>query len=87
MDKIRVILLSLLLCLSLPLYADEAININTADQSALMSIKGVGEKRAQAIIAFRKEHGPFASVEDLSRVQGIGASTVEQNRDRLTVGN
>jgi competence protein ComEA len=86
MDKIRIVLFSLLLCLSLSLYAAEAININTADQETLMTIKGVGEKRAEAIVAFRKEHGPFSSVDDLTRVEGIGQSTVDSNRDSLTVG-
>lgn len=88
METIRIILLSLLLSLSLslPLSAADMVNINTADRDTLMTIKGVGEKRAEAIITFRKEHGRFTSVEDLRQVDGIGQSTVDSNRKTLTVG-
>lgn len=86
MDKIRIVLFTLLLCLSFSLYAAGTVNINTADKDTLMTIKGVGEKRADAIVAYRKEHGAFASVDDLTQVDGIGQSTVDGNRDNLTVG-
>lgn len=62
------------------------VNINTADAPALMAIKGVGEKKAQAIVQYRKEHGPFKSVDELANVPGIGEKTVESNRNNLTVG-
>jgi competence protein ComEA len=63
------------------------VDINTADAAVLAeSIKGVGAKRAEAIIAYRKEHGPFKAVEDLAKVPGIGTKVVEQNRQNLTVG-
>ena len=63
------------------------VDINTADATSLAAaIDGVGERRAAAIIAYRESHGPFASADDLANVKGIGASTVERNRDRLTVG-
>lgn len=86
MKIIRIILLSLLLSTSFHLYAAQPVNINTADRATLMTIKGVGEQRADAIIAYRKKHGPFAKVEDLTQVSGIGRSTVESNRESLTVG-
>ena len=86
MDKIRIVLFTLLLCLSLSVSAAGTVNINTADRDTLMTIKGVGEKRADAIVTYRKEHGPFASVDDLTRVDGIGQSTVDGNRETLTVG-
>jgi len=86
MDKIRIVLFTLLLCLSFSLYAAGTININTADKDTLMTIKGVGERRADAIVTYRKEHGPFASVDDLTQVDGIGQTTVDSNRDNLTVG-
>lgn len=66
--------------------AGDAININTADKATLMTINGVGEKRAEAIIAYREQNGPFKSVDDLAAVQGIGQAIVDANRDRLTVG-
>ena len=62
------------------------VNINTADAAALVtSIKGVGEKKAQAIVAYRTQNGPFKSVEGLSKVKGIGPVIIEKNRDNLTV--
>ena len=77
----------LALCLLIPtLLFAEAININTADKDALMSaIKGVGEKRAEAIIAYREQNGPFKSIEELTEVRGLGASIVEKNMDNLSV--
>lgn len=51
----------------------EVINLNTADVYDLQRLPGIGEKRAQAIVQYREEHGPFQSVEDLTQVSGIGA--------------
>lgn len=62
------------------------VNINTANaQNLANNISGVGIKRAQAIIDYRKEHGPFKSVDDLSKVKGIGSKLVENNRKNLIV--
>ncbi len=61
------------------------VNINTAMQAQLMSLKGIGNSKAAAIIEYRNTVGPFATVDDLSKVKGIGAKTVEKNRQRLTV--
>ena len=66
----------------------DAVNINTADaQTFADNVSGVGLKRAQAIIDFRKEHGPFKSVDELTQVKGIGLKLVEQNRDNLRVSD
>lgn len=63
------------------------VDINTADAAALaQAIKGVGTKRADAIVAYRKEHGPFKSVDELAKVPGIGAKVVEENRQNIAVG-
>lgn len=59
------------------------INVNTADVLALTNLKGVGEKKALAIIAHRRRHGPFASLADLEEVPGIGPSILARNRDRI----
>jgi competence protein ComEA len=77
----------LAVCLLIPtLLFAETININTADKDTLMtSIKGVGEKRAEAIIAYREENGPFKSLEELSNVRGVGPSIVEANMDNLSI--
>jgi len=63
------------------------VDINTADAQTLdKNIIGVGLKRAEAIVAFREEHGPFQSVDELTKVKGIGQKMVEKNRANLTVG-
>ncbi|VXC40707.1 conserved exported hypothetical protein [Pseudomonas sp. 8AS] len=62
------------------------INLNTADVSALESgLVGIGKVKAQAIVDHRTANGPFASVDELLEVKGIGAATLEKNRDRLSV--
>lgn len=63
------------------------VDINSADATVLaQGIKGVGVKRAEAIVAYRKEHGPFKTVDDLAKVPGVGAKVVEENRANLSVG-
>jgi competence protein ComEA len=54
------------------------VNINTANESQLDALPGVGPSTAQAIISYRTEHGPFASVDDLASVKGIGPSKLAQ---------
>ncbi len=61
------------------------VNINTADLQALMSLKGIGEVKAQRIIEFRTGHGVFVTPEDITRVDGIGQGIFEQIKDRITV--
>ncbi|HEB59234.1 MAG TPA: ComEA family DNA-binding protein [Gammaproteobacteria bacterium] len=64
----------------------EPVNINTADAVTLAAnIKGIGLRKAEAIVAWRKEHGAFQRVEDLALVKGIGPKTVEKNRENLMV--
>lgn len=85
MEIFRKVLLTVCLLIPTLLFA-ETININTADKESLMSaIKGVGEKRAEAIIAYREEHGPFKSIEELADVRGVGPSIVEANMDNLSL--
>ena len=74
---------------SLVFAADPAapVDVNTASAEVLAeTIDGVGLKRARAIVQYREQHGAFSSVEQLAEVRGIGAKTVERNRDRLTAG-
>ena len=67
-------------------YADQsAININSADAATLASLDGIGDSKAEAIVAYREANGPFVTTQDLSNVKGIGARTVEKNAERLTV--
>ena len=85
MENFRKCILAVLLTLPTLLFAADLININTADKDGLMSIKGVGDKRAQAIIAYREEHGPFKSIEQLTEIKGIGQYFVDVNRGQLIV--
>jgi competence protein ComEA len=62
------------------------VNINSADaQTLAASLKGVGETRAAEIVRHRETYGPFASAEELIEVKGIGQSTVDMNRDVITL--
>ena len=61
------------------------MNINTASRAELELLPGVGEVRAVAIVAKRKERGGFKNVDDLLEVSGIGASMLERMRPHLTV--
>lgn len=82
----RLVLAASLLGASMLGFAATPLDINTANADALAeTMQGVGASRAQAIIAYRDSHGPFASVDELARVKGIGERTVDLNRDRITV--
>jgi competence protein ComEA len=61
------------------------ININTADAAVLSDLHGIGPAKAEAIIAHRKQHGPFKSVEQLADVKGIGDALIEKNRGRISI--
>ena len=63
----------------------EMVNINTADAETLAAaISGVGITKAEEIVRYREQHGPFSSVEELSMVRGIGSKTIEKNRATLS---
>ena len=60
------------------------VNVNTADAETISAeLNGVGISKAIAIVEYRKQHGPFKRVDDLALVKGIGARTVEINRDNI----
>lgn len=61
------------------------ININRATEAELVSLQGIGSSKAQAIVLYREMFGDFARVDDLAKVKGIGAKTIEKNRARLQV--
>ena len=61
------------------------ININTADKAALMTLKGIGESRAEDIIRYREQNGGFQKIEDIMNVSGIKDASFEKIRDDITV--
>ena len=61
------------------------MNLNTASINELTALKGIGEKKAQAIVDFREKQGKFTTVEQLADVSGIGPATLEANRDMIIV--
>jgi len=63
----------------------EKVNINSADVSQLSMIKGIGSKKAQAIIDYRTTNGNFTALEDLTKVKGIGQSTLKKILPFLTL--
>ena len=63
-----------------------SVNLNSASAAELAEkLDGVGPARAELIIKYREENGPFASVEQLLEVKGIGAATLEKNRARIVL--
>lgn len=63
---------------------NQKMNLNTAGLSALTgSFKGIGKKRAEAIIAYREQHHGFKSIEELAEVKGISQHFVEVNKEKL----
>lgn len=63
-----------------------AVDINTATVAQLESVNGIGPKKAEAIVEYRKKNGPFKSVDDLQNVSGLGKASVDKMRNELTVG-
>ncbi|HSC68478.1 MAG TPA: ComEA family DNA-binding protein [Cellvibrio sp.] len=63
----------------------DAVNINTADVQELTKLKGIGQKKAEAIIAWRKENGNFKTVDQLLEVKGIGEATLANNRENIRI--
>ena len=63
---------------------DGKVDINHADTAELMKLSGIGEGKAKAIVAYREEHGAFATTEDIKKVSGIGESTYSGLKDEIT---
>ncbi|MGN0250484.1 MAG: helix-hairpin-helix domain-containing protein [Oliverpabstia sp.] len=61
------------------------INLNRADKNVLMTLQGIGEAKAEAILAYRQEKGGFSSVEELMQVEGIKDKLYEKLKDKVTV--
>ncbi len=79
-------LLALICLLPCVLYAGP-IDVNTATAEQLSeSLQGVGPQKAAAIIAYREQHGPYRSVQDLTKVKGIGDSLLDKNKGLISLG-
>ena len=89
MNKFATVLKSLALSLALTAsaFAGTKVNVNSADAATIAAaLNGVGEAKAAAIVAYREEHGPFKSADQLAEVKGIGLKTVEMNREYIELG-
>ncbi len=92
------ILVALMGLLAAPSFAEQAdaaaatgseiavVNLNTADAETLARVlTGIGEDKAEAIVAWREANGEFKSVDELTQIKGIGQATLNKNRDRLSL--
>jgi competence protein ComEA len=85
MNYLHSLALACALFLTTPAFA-EIVNVNQADAAALaQNLNGIGEAKAQKIIEYREQHGGFKSLDELANVPGIGAKTVERNRDNMSL--
>ena len=64
---------------------DAPVNINTAGVKQLMTLEGIGQKVAEKIVEYRTAHGPFKKPDEIRKVQGVGTSLWERNRERIVV--
>lgn len=87
MKCLKALFATLVLSLCVSAFAAQPVDINVANAETLaQAIKGVGLKKAEAIVAYREKNGAFSSVDDLQLVDGIGEKTVNESRDVLTTG-
>lgn len=82
MNKLFGSVLGLVAMLALPAFA--VVNINTATQSELEAVTGVGPAKAKAIIAYRDANGGFKNLEELDKVKGFGKASIEKLKGELS---
>lgn len=85
MNVIHKSLLVLATLIAFPVLA--AVNVNTATQSELEAVKGLGPAKAKAIIEYREAHGSFKHLDELDKVKGIGKASIDKMKGELTVGS
>ena len=87
--KVAVILVFAVLISSVSNFADAEhsakVNINTATVEELMSLKGIGEKKAESIVEYREEIGSFVSIDELKGVKGIGDKIFSKIKDHIVI--
>ena len=77
-------LIGLIGMMVLPVFA--AVNINTATQSELETVRGLGPAKAKAIISYREANGGFKTLDELDKVKGFGKASIEKLQSELSVG-
>ena len=84
--KNTMMILVAVLCFSFSIVSF-AVNVNTATAEEIAKeLKGVGAAKAEAIVLYRQKHGAFKSLKELTKVKGIGASTIDKNRENIELG-
>lgn len=79
--------MAMLLLISWGCFAAQ-VNVNSASAEEIAAeLKGVGDTKAAAIVAYRSAHGAFKSADDLAMVKGIGQKTVDANRENILIGD
>ncbi|MED1508072.1 MULTISPECIES: helix-hairpin-helix domain-containing protein [Bacillus] len=61
------------------------VQINTASKEQLEKITGIGSRKAESILKYREEHGPFQKIEDLLEIDGIGTKSLEKIKDQIII--
>ncbi len=62
------------------------VNINSADAKTIASsLKGIGIKKAEAIVRYRKKHGSFKNIDELQKVKGVGKKTIQKNKSDIRI--
>ncbi len=83
MNKLLGSVLGVIGMMALPAFA--AVNINTATQSELEAVSGVGPAKAKAIISYREANGGFKSLDELDKVKGFGKASIDKLKGELSV--
>ena len=87
-NKLAAVTLAVALAVPGLLLAATPVNINQADAAAIArSLDGIGQSKAEAIVAWREAHGPFKKADDLKHVKGIGKATIERNRAAILLAD
>ena len=82
----RKLLVILVACFAFAGVSFAGVDLNSATQAQLETVKGIGPAKAKAIIEYRSKSGPFKTVDDLDNVPGFGKATVDKVRAEVTVG-
>ncbi len=64
---------------------EEKVRINAASKEQLEKITGIGSRKAESILKYREEHGPFQKIEDLLEIDGIGVKSLEKIKDQIII--